>query len=177
MTDLITQSLPCKLTSEERIDRASRAHIATLESQRIEDSARAAAKSARAAAQHQRDKALELQAAAHAGIEYRDVECREVPHGTSTVIEIVRIDTLETVRTRPMTDKERQEQLFAKKAGESEARASSEAEKQEEPVAEPGVCTCNTASNVHALDCGFDAEAEADPTPAPPPSKKRRSRK
>ena len=44
--------------------------------------------------------------AARTGIEDREVECREVPDGERLVVAIVRTDSGETVRCRPMTDDE-----------------------------------------------------------------------
>lgn len=56
---------------------------------------------------------MRLHHALESGWEWRDMECYEKPDFRRGLIEIVRFDTGETVATRDLSEKERQESLFA----------------------------------------------------------------
>ena len=56
---------------------------------------------------------IELKGEVRSGREYREVECRLEPDFQAGVMQIVRVDTGEFVRSRPLSPDERQPALFA----------------------------------------------------------------
>ena len=56
---------------------------------------------------------IELKAEVRSGREYREVECRLEPDFKAGIMQIVRVDTGEFVRSRPLRTDERQPPLFA----------------------------------------------------------------
>jgi hypothetical protein len=106
------KTLPCKLTDEEKLARGKDLadQVQTLAAH--EDAAKDAAKEA-----SKRKKAIEkeivrLSDVVHAGVEPREVICREEVEGT--MVRLIRTDTNEQVDIRAQTEAERQGDLFKK---------------------------------------------------------------
>lgn len=101
-----TERLVCNLTMNEKILRAQKATELLGEYGTKEREAKAAAATRSAELKELRTELDESGRASREGWEYREVEVRERPNGANRSIEIIRMDTDEVVRVRPMTDAE-----------------------------------------------------------------------
>ena len=102
-----TEKLSCDLTEMEKIDRARKATELLAQYSSKEASAKAGASANRAELKEVRATMEEAGRAAREGWEYREVEVHERPDWVSMSVTVIRTDTGETVRTRPMNDTER----------------------------------------------------------------------
>lgn len=112
-----TQSLPVKLTREERELRASQLTETIAKHDQTDGERKAAATSYKAKIDGLNEEIRKLAGAVRSGLEHRDVEVEERPT-SDFMINIYRTDTTELVDTRSMTDAERdryaQAVLFAR---------------------------------------------------------------
>lgn len=107
------ERLRVKLTKDEIVTRAEALARHMAESVRIEDDF-AAARKAHAETMKERERHEHARAQDIAlGSEEREVTCIEVPRFSDRLVDIVRRDTREVVRTRAMQPDERQADLFA----------------------------------------------------------------
>lgn len=100
------EQLVCNLAPSERIDRAQKATELMGEYSQKEAKAKAEAAARSAELKGVRADMEESARASREGWEYRDVEVRERPSRTERVVEVIRCDTEEVIRTRPMTKEE-----------------------------------------------------------------------
>lgn len=103
---MTTERLVCNLTVPEKIDRAQKATELLGEYGQKEREAKAAAATRSAELKELRSSLDEAGRASREGWEYREVEVRERPSRTERVVEVLRCDTEEVIRTRPMTKEE-----------------------------------------------------------------------
>lgn len=103
---MTTERLVCNLTISEKIDRAQKATELLGEYGQKEREAKAAAATRSAELKELRSSLDEAGRASREGWEYREVEVRERPSRTERVVEVLRCDTEEVIRTRPMTKEE-----------------------------------------------------------------------
>lgn len=117
---LSRDSLPCKLTTEEREERLSQAFAQVKragQARAKEASLKLQAKEAKEeadSADSADSEVKRLMQIVEAGAEYRSVECVEVYHEEGNVIRRVRTDTQEVVGTRPLNDLDK-ERIAAKR--------------------------------------------------------------
>lgn len=100
-------SLPCKLTPEEREERLTQAFAQVKragQARAKEASLKFQAKEAKEEADSADSEVKRLMSIVEAGAEYRSVECVEVYHEEGNAIRRVRTDTNEVVGTRPLND-------------------------------------------------------------------------
>ncbi len=100
------ERLVCNLTVPEKIDRAQKATELLGEYGQKEREAKAAAATRSAELKELRSSLDEAGRASREGWEYREVEVRERPKPANRTVEVVRMDTDEVVRSRPMTEAE-----------------------------------------------------------------------
>jgi hypothetical protein len=113
-----TESLPCRLTDAEVMDRTRKLLDVLSEEDRLELEKKSFAERHKEAVTIVTAKARELRGIVSSRIEYREVEVAESPDYKRGIVEVIRIDTSEIVRTRQMSSEERQSPLF-----EAEARS------------------------------------------------------
>lgn len=117
--DDLVEKLPCRLTPREK---ELRADDLAREIKRQDELKKSKAEAARVFADTLKDvdaRIADLSEQVRTGVERRDVELAERPDYARGVVEVFRMDTGETIRTRSIEPAERQQALFA----EAEQRA------------------------------------------------------
>lgn len=104
---MTTERLSCTLTVPEKIDRAQKATELLGEYGTKEKAFKAAAATNAATLKTLRGELDEAARASREGWEYREVEVRDRVVPARLIVEIVRMDTDEVVRARPMTEAEK----------------------------------------------------------------------
>lgn len=100
------ERLATQLTDNERNDRARNAAALLGRYSELEEQKKETVKELSDGLKELREEIDRNARAASTGIEEREVTCAEVPDNDRLVVAIVRSDTGETVRCRPMTDDE-----------------------------------------------------------------------
>lgn len=106
-----TEDLPCKLTAHEKLLKSEQLSHKLADVEKLEEAKKAA--TSRYADQI-KARVLEVKLLAtevRTGEEFRPIECTEMPRYSDMMVDIVRVDTGATVRSRPMQPSERQEEL------------------------------------------------------------------
>lgn len=111
MSDTFIKILPVKLTSPEIQAKGEKLADLIGQAQEAKTEAKDRAKSYRESIEILEDEASILASVVRAKAEDREVECKAEKHFERGVIEVVRIDTMETVSTEPMTEEQRQEAI------------------------------------------------------------------
>ena len=108
---MMTEELPVELSDEERIERARQLGeiVETITNKEIEK--KAETKRLQSAIDELKRKRTQLAEVCRKGEELRQIECRTVCYWEDETVSIIRVDTGEIVRTRPMTSKDRQQKL------------------------------------------------------------------
>lgn len=101
-----TETLPVMLSQEERNMKARNVTALLKQCREIEMKAKSAAAAYKEEMKELRTKIDEESEKAHQGYEEREVEVKNVPNADTFTIDIVRLDTEERVRSRPMTEDE-----------------------------------------------------------------------
>lgn len=109
-----TETLRCELVDDEVQDRAGQAARAWSEAEQNETELKGLAEEMRGGIKSLRARCGELLRAVRERAEYRLVACEEVPNlgGIDPHVDIVRVDTGEVIRKRPLTPEERQLRLL-----------------------------------------------------------------
>jgi hypothetical protein len=102
------KDLPCRLSPEELTARASEAAELHLELVALREAARDAARARRDEISEKEERADELARSVRTKVETRSVACEERFDDTRCCVSTVRLDTLEVVSSRTMTNDEKQ---------------------------------------------------------------------
>lgn len=111
-TKVIKRVLPVKLTEEERLQRADGLANALQQVQDRKIEKRAVVREADRLIAEAEQEAVELRDAVATGREYQEVIVHKVYDYEKATVTEVRTDTGETIKSRGMTDEERQEKLL-----------------------------------------------------------------
>lgn len=111
-TEVIKRVLPVKLTEEERLQRADGLANALQQVQDRKAEKRAVVREADKMIAEAEQEAIELRDAVATGREYQEVIVHKVLDYEKATVTEVRTDTGETIKSRGMTDEERQAQLL-----------------------------------------------------------------
>lgn len=111
-TEVIKRILPVKLTEEERLQRADGLANALQQVQDRKIEKRAAVREADKMIAEAEQEAVELRDAVATGREYQEVIVHKVYDYEKAIVTEVRTDTGETIKSRGMTDEERQAKLL-----------------------------------------------------------------
>lgn len=111
-TEVITRVLPVKLTEEERLQRADGLANALQQVQDRKVEKRRVTKEADKQIAEAEQEAVELRDAVATGREYQEVIVHRVLDYDKATVTEHRTDTGETIRSRAMTDEERQSKLI-----------------------------------------------------------------
>jgi hypothetical protein len=111
-TQVIKRVLPVKLTEEERLQRADGLANALQQVQDRKIEKRAAVREADKMIAEAEQEAVELRDAVATGREYQEVIVHKVYDYEKATVTEVRTDTGETIKSRGMTDEERQAKLL-----------------------------------------------------------------
>ncbi len=147
------KTLPVKLSDDERRMKGSQLAQKIQEGDEIASALAGAKSKYKVEAERVAKEITELARSLREGTEYRDVECEERFDFTAGRVSTVRLDTYETVETRPMKSEERQNKLFEEEQAMSD-HAEPEAQ-AELPLADP------EADN-KAIARGFESAADMD---------------
>lgn len=111
-TEVIKRTLPVKLTEEERLQRADGLANALQQVQDRKIEKRAVVREADRLIAEAEQEAVELRDAVATGREYQEVIVHKVYDYEKATVTEVRTDTGETIKSRGMTDEERQAKLL-----------------------------------------------------------------
>jgi hypothetical protein len=106
------ESLPCKLTDDETLDRTRKLIDALSSEDALEDEKKAYVERHKIRAAAASLTTTELRGIVSTRTEYRDVEVAESLDYKRGIVEVIRTDTHDIVRTRAMSKEERQSPLF-----------------------------------------------------------------
>jgi hypothetical protein len=106
-----TMTLDVSLTPDEIREYGKQLARHQMVAQRLEDQKKAAADQFKAQISTEESEIGRLARIVDTGVEYRDVEVNDVPDYEAGMVRIVRLDTGEAFRSRPMLDEERQQEL------------------------------------------------------------------
>lgn len=111
MTTKIIESLPCRMTTEEIALKSSQMAAKLAELNGIEANKQQVTKQLGEDMKRVKGQLDAVGTEVRTGIEYRPIECYEVPRYRGLKVDMVRGDTGDVVRTRAMHPNERQEAL------------------------------------------------------------------
>ncbi len=107
----ITKSLPVKLTDTEILQYGKDLARAYAEKARVEAELDAIKDDYKGKTSEQAAQIGKLSGRVHSGIETREVECEEVKNWNSMTVVTTRLDTFETIESRPMREDEKQMEI------------------------------------------------------------------
>ncbi len=131
------KTLPVKLSDDERRMKGSQLAQKIQEGDEIASALASVKSQYKAEGERVAKEITELARSLREGTEYRDVECEERFDFTAGRVSTVRLDTFETVETRPMKSEERQNKLFEEEKAVSEAPAATAEAQPELPLIDP----------------------------------------
>ena len=111
MNRKVTKALPCKLTETEILQYGRDMAHAMSERDRVQAEFDSVKQEYKARIEEQSANINKLSGRVNSGIETRDVACEEVKDWTDGVVTIQRLDTYETVESRPMREDEKQTEI------------------------------------------------------------------
>lgn len=152
-----TERLECVLTPDEWTEKAKLMAETRLAYERVEAEKKRVVDSFSGQLKHLNNTISETTQILHSGREWRQVECRKYPHFDRGEWEIVRLDTFETVRTEPMTNRDRQAEMpfeapQPEPATAEPAPAETEAEAEAETETSQGGTPTRTLLTAEELD-------------------------
>lgn len=102
------ERLPCQLTEREKLTKGQELVARLGEKEELEDELKSSAKAFKRQITVKDEAARNLSQEIRTGIEYREVECRAVASFAQNLVETVRCDTGDVIRSRAMLPAERQ---------------------------------------------------------------------
>lgn len=102
------ERLPCQLTEREKLSKGQELVARLGEKEELEERAAAASKDFKRAITVKDQGARDLATEIRTGVEYREIDCQEVASFAQNVVQTIRVDTGETIRSRAMLLAERQ---------------------------------------------------------------------
>jgi hypothetical protein len=108
MRETFKESLPCQLTSQEKLIKGEELVKRLEEKEELEDRKKTAADDFKSAIGVKEFDVKKLARQIGTGIEHREIECRELFHFARNLVETIRLDTGEVIRSRAMRPEERQ---------------------------------------------------------------------
>lgn len=108
MPDRMIEQVLCVMTDAERIAKGEALARSAFEMTALEDAKAAAGRDFTNRIKNLKTEQGKLADEVKTGTEMRDIECVEKPDWRQHIVTVVRCDTGEVVRTRPMTPSERQ---------------------------------------------------------------------
>ena len=109
MRETFKESLPCLLTSQEKLVKGEELVKRLEEKEDLEDKKKKSADDFKGAISIKEFDVKRLARQIGTGIEHREIECRELFHFARNLVETIRMDTGEVIRSRAMRVEERQE--------------------------------------------------------------------
>lgn len=105
------ESLPCQMTAQETILKGKELAEVASEIEAIEAEKKLSASELKKRRERTDARVRELAREVRSGVEYRPIECFEVPRYSTQMVDLVRSDTHHVVRSRAMDPSERQTHL------------------------------------------------------------------